>query len=423
MINRWQWISTQLGKKLWIKSAGFALGGVGLAFAGIIGEPYFPEELRLPTTEVAARNILNILATSMLAVTTFSLSIMVTAFSGASSVSPRATDLLMADQTSHNVLAIFIGAFLFGLAGLIILHMGFYDDRDEFVLFVVAILMVVAVVIAILRWVDHLTTFGRMGDTINRLEQASIHALKDRLKNPFLGGVPLIGDNKIPQQSHTIFATDIGYVDFFDAQKIQHLAEKAQANFYIDALPGSFVHYGAALLYSDKLVDEHLHQEIQAAFSIGRTRNFLQDPRFGIAVMTEVACRAVAGDLSDSGTPIDLIGRMVRVLSHLMERKDAKTADVRFTRIHVPAINIGEYFDDFFPPLARDSGNLIEVHIRLHKALNALQALEDTEITQQVERVRGIALEYAELSLTLKRDIEHLQSIANYYSKTPIACT
>lgn len=166
MINRWQWISTQLGKKLWIKSAGFALGGVGLAFAGIIGEPYFPEELRLPTAEGAARNILNILATSMLAVTTFSLSIMVTAFSGASSVSPRATDLLMADQTSHNVLAIFIGAFLFGLAGLIILHMGFYDDRDEFVLFVVAILMVVAVVIAILRWVDHLTTFGRMGDTV-----------------------------------------------------------------------------------------------------------------------------------------------------------------------------------------------------------------------------------------------------------------
>src|SRR5690606_32807760 len=107
-----------------------------------------------------------------------------------------------------------------------------------------------------------------------------------------------------------------------------------------------------------------------------------------------VACRAVAGDVSDSGTPIDLIGRMVRVLSHLKERESTKTAEVRFKRLHVPPINIQEYFDDFFPPVARDSGNLIEVHIRLHKALNALQALEDKEITQQVKRIRKIALEF-----------------------------
>lgn len=418
MINRWQWISTQLSKKLWIKSAGFALGGVALAFVGILVEPYLPQALSLPTEQGSARNILNILASSMLAVTTFSLSIMITAFSGASAVSPRATDLLMADQTSHNVLAIFIGAFLFSLAGLIVLHMGFYDDRDELILFAVAIMMVVAVVIAILRWVDHLTKFGRMGDTINRLEQATIHALKDRLDNPFLGGVPLMGDNQIPHENFPVFATDIGYIDFFDAEKLERIADSSSAEFYIDALPGSFVHYGAPLLYASKSVDENLHKEIQAAFCIGRTRNFLQDPRFGITVMAEVACRAVAGDVSDSGTPIDLIGRMVRVLSHLKERESTKTAEVRFKRLHVPPINIQEYFDDFFPPVARDSGNLIEVHMRLHKALNALQALEDKEITQQVKRIRKIALEFAELSLTLKREITLLHKIANYYLET-----
>ena len=130
--------------------------------------------------------------------------------------------------------------------------MGFYDDRDEFILFAVAIMMVVAVVIAILRWVDHLTKFGRMGDTINRLEQATIQALKDRLDNPFLGGVPLMGDNQIPHENFPVFATDIGYIDFFDAEKLERIADSSSAEFYIDALTGSFVHYGAPPLYASK---------------------------------------------------------------------------------------------------------------------------------------------------------------------------
>lgn len=61
----------------------------------------------------AVDNILNILASSMLAVTTFSLSIMVTAYGSATTnVTPRATRLVVEDVTTQNVLATFIGSFL-----------------------------------------------------------------------------------------------------------------------------------------------------------------------------------------------------------------------------------------------------------------------------------------------------------------------
>ncbi len=71
-----------------------------------------PESISVKVGAEAVDNILNILASSMLAVTTFSLSIMVTAYGSATTnVTPRATRLVVEDVTTQNVLATFIGSF------------------------------------------------------------------------------------------------------------------------------------------------------------------------------------------------------------------------------------------------------------------------------------------------------------------------
>lgn len=73
-----------------------------------------PESVSVKVGAEAVDNILNILASSMLAVTTFSLSIMVTAYGSATTnVTPRATRLVVEDVTTQNVLATFIGSFIF----------------------------------------------------------------------------------------------------------------------------------------------------------------------------------------------------------------------------------------------------------------------------------------------------------------------
>lgn len=91
-----------------------------------------PESVSVKVGAEAVDNILNILASSMLAVTTFSLSIMVTAYgSTTTNVTPRATRLVVEDVTTQNVLATFIGSFLFSLVGIIALNMGAYGERGE----------------------------------------------------------------------------------------------------------------------------------------------------------------------------------------------------------------------------------------------------------------------------------------------------
>ena len=88
----------------------------------------------------------------MLAVTTFSLSIAVQAFSAASgSATPRATVLLQEGRTTQNVLATFLGALLFGLVGLISLRADLHEASGKVVVFLFTI--VVLVLVALIGWI------------------------------------------------------------------------------------------------------------------------------------------------------------------------------------------------------------------------------------------------------------------------------
>ena len=118
MISRWKWILKQTVKKLWFRATLFAIVAIITALLSILFKSMIPESVSVKVGAEAVDNILNILTSSMLAVTTFSLSIMVTAYGSATTnVTPRATRLVVEDVTTQNVLATFIGSFLFSLVG------------------------------------------------------------------------------------------------------------------------------------------------------------------------------------------------------------------------------------------------------------------------------------------------------------------
>src|SRR5690625_4671619 len=125
MISRWQWLLRQLTRRLWVHAGLFSLLAVVAVLITLMAAPYIPVDLPEKIGANAVGSILRILASSMLAVTTFSLNVMVTAYGTATSnVTPRAIHLLMEDTTTQNVLGTFIGSFLFSLLGIVFLSMG-----------------------------------------------------------------------------------------------------------------------------------------------------------------------------------------------------------------------------------------------------------------------------------------------------------
>lgn len=162
-VNKWWW---QLSG--WPQTVGAHhtdwLAGVLTALLAAVVEVWIPWELPGFVDVAAIESLLTIIASSMLAVTTFSLGVMTSAYGSATSnVTPRATKLLMEDPITQTVLASFIGSFIFSVVGMIVLRFGAYGERGRVVLFIVTIAVIALIVVNLLRWIDYLTRFRRMG--------------------------------------------------------------------------------------------------------------------------------------------------------------------------------------------------------------------------------------------------------------------
>ena len=94
MISKWQWLLAQLTRTLWIRATLYVVLALAAALLAVLIERLLPGPLPIDIGADAVDRILDILASSMLAVTTFSLSVMVAAYSTATTnVTPRATRL------------------------------------------------------------------------------------------------------------------------------------------------------------------------------------------------------------------------------------------------------------------------------------------------------------------------------------------
>lgn len=412
MTSKWQWVLGQLTRRLWFRASLLSALGIGTALIAIAVAPYIPSDLPARIGSDAVDHILEILASSLLAVTIFSLGAAVAAFGNATrSVTPRATRLLIEDSSTQNALATFLGAFLYGLVGIVALSTGAYGRQGRVVLFAVTIVVIVLIVVTLLRWIDHLSSLGTVVETTGRVEEAVTRAMRGRVDTPYLGG-RLLRDpsNDVPSGARPVHAAQIGYVQHVDVKALGELAEERKGHVFVTSLPGTFVDPSRPLAWALDIEAEHT-DALRDAFTIGHERSFDQDPRFGLAVLAEIASRALSPAMNDAGTAIDVIGRAVRVLAIWSEEPEATAEHVKFPRVMVPEIGVGDLFDDVFAPIARDGAGLVEVQVRLQKALLALGKI-DRRYLGPAQRHARAALARADVALTLDSERELVRAAA-----------
>ncbi|MBO6901144.1 MAG: DUF2254 domain-containing protein [Rhizobiaceae bacterium] len=411
-IAKWGWLLWRLTRRLWLRATLISLLAVAAALISIAISPYLPSGLSAKIGADAVDHILNIIATSMLAVTTFSLSTMVAAYSAAStSVTPRATKLLIEDRTTLNVLATFVGSFLFSVVGIVTLSMNAYGEQGRVILFAVTILVILLIVVTLLRWIDYLIRLGRVGETTEEVEKAAVLAMKARVNLPNLGGVPWNDMKLLPDNAQPVFAHRIGYVQHVDIGAISARAGEFGARVYLGALPGTFADLNRPIAWVTGAKGDFDPAHVASAFTIANERSFDQDPRFGLCVLAEIASRALSPGLNDPGTAIDVIGRAVRVLSIWAGNSD-EVPEPRFANVFVPPILVDELFEDLMAPISRDGAGIAEVQIRLQKAYGALACIGDKRYQTAALKYSKIALERAESTLTSTFDLKRVRAAA-----------
>ncbi len=377
-----------------------------------------PDALAIDFGQGAVSSILQILATSMLAVTTFSLTAMISAYSAAArGTTPRATQLLVSDPTSQNALSTFLGTFVFAIVGLVALSANGFDEKGRSVLFLGTLVVIAVVVGTLLRWIHHLTGFGRVPDVIDRVERAATETIRHYAAEPHLGGVAPVA---VPDGAVAVRARLAGYVTGIDLAAMEAAADAAGVVVHVDALPGSFVGQGSVLarvsgaqfVGRDGEDADGLGDAICAAFLVERHRTYEQDPRLGLIALAEIGSRALSPSTNDPGTAIEVLGAVERVLTELLVGEPA--GEPRFRRVHVPTVVLDDLLEDAFRPLARDGAPLVEVGLRIQKVLGHLVELAPS--AEDRETLTGVCARAAERSaagLDSGADVRAVQAAAD----------
>lgn len=405
-LTKWRWKLRQLLTEMWFLTTAYAVFGVLTALAAWGLKYVIPWEFSQKVGADAVDAILQIIASSMLAVTTFSLSIMVQALSSAASNgTPRATSLLLSDGGAQSVLATFIGAFLYSLIGIILLKTGVYGNSGRVVLFVSTIGVVIVVVVTLLGWVSRLSKLGRISDTLDRAEAAASEALARRIESPWFGGVPF--DGKVPDGCYPLTLPRIGRIQYVDMSSLAEAADDLDADVYLTAMPGDFADPTQPVLYTSRPLTEDEKEELIEPWNVGRSRSFDQDPEFGLIVLSEIAQRALSPAVNDPGTANDVLGRMFRVLS---EWDHSTTPDISYPRLHVPSIHIEALLDRAVYPIARDGAGVFDVQITLQNVLGRLATLTPEVFSKAAAEQARRAMIHARDAIVIPEHLARLEA-------------
>lgn len=425
LTERFRLLLNRVRDRLWVKPLAVCLLSIAVAFvakfADGTGLAKFAPQVSLDSIEA----LLSIMASSMLVIATFSVSSMVSAYaSAANTATPRSFILVVADDASQNALSTFVGAFIFSIVALTAVKNGYFEQAGLFILFVLTAFIFGTVVVTFVHWVDRIARLGRMGTTIEKVEHATANALRRRWQAPNLGGVAVTS----PNSGLEVNATNVGYVQYINIAALQCWAVQNEVRVVVAALPGAFAASNKALAYviADSGAQTTIDcSTVAAAFQIGGSRLFDDDPRFGLVVLSEIAGRALSPAVNDPGTAICVVGTLVRLFTIWAEPRplEGKQTPI-YDRVEVPALSVHDMFDDAFTAIARDGAGVIEVAVRLQKALESLAAIGDvksgdakrSEAKMQAAATyhSRLALKRARLALDMAEDVTVVENAARF---------
>lgn len=398
-------------QNLWVLPTLGAFFSVAFSTFASVSHYVLPEKLVVDIAPDTLKSLLDIISGSMLAVTTFSLSIMVSALSAtASSATPRARLLVISDSAARLAITSFISAFIYSVVAKIALGLKYYGDSGRFVMFVGTLLVLIYLVFTLIRWVQTLSSLGSLGDTLKKIEAVAKQGLAEFRRHPHLG---INGTLPPTLRAWATAADATGYLVHLNLEELNQWAEKNQCHVHIAQRINSLVSKQTVLfeLYpspESPLINGDRWQEIDDELRnhalIETNKANYQDPFYGLIVLTEVGHRALSAAVNDPATAEQTMSLMTHLLIDT-EKSDDETDNYKY--LSIEAVD-WQQATQMYLTLARDGiGSYDFVHnilIYLNLLhLNAPEAELRTAAKHTAAEIYDMAMQHIDYELDKER--------------------
>jgi len=394
---------------LWFLPALYAAGAMGVVLAAPLTQFLVPAQVADAIDVEAVRTVLNILSSSLLAVTIFSLTTMATSLKGVSdAASPRARPILIRGGSAQNAIATFLGAFIFSVIGLVALNGGLLGAGGEAVLFALTVIATLMVVIVLIQWIRQLSTLGDVEDAISKVDHAAQAAFRTLACLPGPADRSTLGKGK----SLLLHAERPGYVQMIDYRALDDAARKLGATVDVTAQPGERCGPSRELAKVYGADTDDAASTLLPCFVCGERRTLEADPRFGLTALSEIGSRALSPGVNDPGTAISAVSALERCFAGWNDALREAHECEPLARVFYPAMDDGQVLREPVIALARDGAGQLEVMRALIELCSMAGDLDRLDLAAEAKSLTAEIIERASAAMAHKSDIARLKDAA-----------
>ncbi|MGU3391896.1 DUF2254 domain-containing protein [Sphingomonas sp. M1A8_2b] len=336
-----------LGESYWFVPTVMAIAALLLAAAMVWLDSHHMATWmdRLPWLYAArpsgARSLLSSIGGSMIGVagTTFSVTIAAVVYASGQ-YGPRLLSNFMSDRGNQVTLGTFIATFLYSL--IVLRTIRSPDETAGEAAFVpqlavlVGVLLVLCSIAVLIYFIHHVPSRIHINSVIERIGDRLLLEIEHRFPKPIgneaeradgEGAIPAAFARDAPPamlpQRACVRAKDAGYVQLVDAETLLRVARNRDLIVRLQYQPGDFVHRGSTLLEvwpADRLDDDAI-DALRDTFASGSRRTALQDLRFLIDELVEIAARALSPGVNDPFTANSCLDWLGAALADLAGRE------------------------------------------------------------------------------------------------------
>jgi uncharacterized membrane protein len=274
-----------------------------------------------------ARSLLSAVSASMITVTGVTFSVMIVAFTLASSqFTPRLLRNFMRDVGSQVVLGIFIGTFAYCLFVLRVVG-GPTGNFIPRISITCAFAMTSASIIALVYFIHHAASLIQAQGIIASIGRELDRALDPLYPEGLGASAPSTGSSQelpgdFAARAAEIRAPQSDYVEAIDADTLMSIAEERDLVLTVELRPGDFTVEGEVLAraYPAERVVNGTSETITGAFVFGPERTQTQDPEFVLSELVEIAVRALSPGINDPTTAMLCVDRLGAALARIAAR-------------------------------------------------------------------------------------------------------
>jgi uncharacterized membrane protein len=255
----------------------------------------------------------------------------------------RLLRLFLGDRTTQSVLGMFVGTFVYCVAGALSIPSAEVQPQGPQLTATVGLYLMLATFASLIVLVQHISTMLQAPNIAAAAGAELLDAVSAEMPDEVTSGddgrgelqqrpdlqgspaAPTVKNSAVETEGYPVRARRAGYIQYIDPDILYAVAREKNLVVRLLRKPGHFVRRGGmvALVWPASQIDEPLEREIRHAFQIGNVRTPTQDIRYAVNQLTEMAVRAMSPAINDPFTAmtcLDYIGEGLALFIRQGER-------------------------------------------------------------------------------------------------------